>query len=302
MKKAKGILNRILHPPVGIRIILPIISFAGLIYIFACNHAKSTLDYVFYALSAYSLVILVIDLIKIIPELKNKVRAFIVKKSESVKFLNSYLTDKKFKNNVSLYQSTITDVFYTGFKLITGIIYSSVWFISLAVYHLFLGFLRVYLIICGRKKKNLAENPIFEYNCYKKTAWFLFLLNIPMIGMIILMVRTNSGFAYPDYVIYLSATYTFYTAITAVINLVKYKNIGSPIFSSAKAVNFITAMMSVLGLQTAMIAAFSENQETFRQTINAITGGAITLTVITLAVYMIIKAKKKIKELKSGAG
>ena len=302
MKKAKVILNKILRPPVGIRITLPIISFAGLIYIFACNRTKSTLDYVFYALSTYSLVILVIDLIKIIPEIKNKTHAFIVKKSESVKFLNSYLTDKKFKGNVSLYQSAITDAFYTVFKLITGIIYSSVWFISLAVYHLFLGFLRVYLIICGRKKKFLAKNSIFEYNCYKRIAWFLFLLNIPMIGMIILMVRTNSGFSYPDYVIYFSATYTFYTAITAVINLVKFRNVGSPILSSAKALNFITAMMSVLGLQTAMIAAFSVNQETFRQTINAITGGAITLTGITLAVYMIIKAKKKIKELKSGAG
>ena len=302
MKKAKIILNKILHPPVGVIIILPIIAFAGLIYIFACDYTRGAAAYVFYALSAYSLVILVIDLPKRIPKIKNKIHAFIVKKSESVKFLNSYLTDSKFKGNVNLYQGAVIDAFYTGFKLITGIIYSSVWFITLAVYHLFLGFLRVYLIICGRKEKNLAENLLFEYNCYKKTAWCLFLLNIPMGGMIVLMIWANSGFTYPGYVIYLSAMYTFYKAIMAIINLVKFRNIGSPILSSAKVVNFVAAMMSVLGLQTAMIAAFSVNQETFRLTSNAITGGAITITVVVIAIYMIVKARKKIKEIKSKAG
>ena len=39
-----------------------------------------------------------------------------------------------------------------------------------------------------------------------------------------------------------------------------------------------------------------------RLTSNAITGGAITITVIVIAVYMIIKARKKIKEIKSKAG
>ncbi len=295
MKKAKIIINKILHPPVGVIIILPVIAFAGLIYVFACDDTRGALDYVFYALSAYSLVILVIDLSKRIPEIKNKIHAFIV----SVKFLNSYLTDRKFKGNVNLYQGAFTDVFYTGFKLITGIIYSSVWFITLAVYHLFLGFLRVFLIICGRKEKKLAKNLLFGYNCYKKAAWFLFLLNIPMGGMIALMVWENSGFTYPGYVIYLSAMYTFYKVIMAIINLVKFRGVGSPILSSAKVVNFVAAMMSVLGLQTAMIAAFSENQETFRRTINAVTGSAITISVIVIAVYMIVKARKKIRKIKS---
>ena len=88
----------------------------------------------------------------------------------------------------------------------------------------------------------------------------------------------------------------------AIINLVKFRNIGSPILSSAKVVNFVAAMMSVLGLQTAMIAAFSVNQDVFRLTSNAITGGAITITVVVIAIYMIVKARKKIKEIKSETG
>ena len=85
--------------------------------------------------------------------------------------------------------------------------------------------------------------------------------------------------------------YTLYKVIMAIINLVKYKKVKSPLLSSAKVVNLVAALMSVLGLQAAMIAAFSKNQETFRFTINAVTGGAV----VVIAVCMIISASKEIK-------
>ena len=62
-------------------------------------------------------------------------------------------------------------------------------------------------------------------------------------GMIVLMVRTNSGFTYPGYIIYLSALYTFYTMITVVVNVVKFRKSGSPILSAAKILNFILILI-----------------------------------------------------------
>lgn len=153
--------------------------------------------------------------------------------------------------------------------MVTGIIYSSVWFVTLAVYHFVLGVLRVFLVLCGRKSNKSGEKLLFEYKRYNLTARLLLLLSIPMSGMVILMVLTNSGFTYPGYVIYLSAMYTFYKVIMAAIDLARFKKVGSPILSAGKAVNFIAAKTSVLGLQTAMIAAFSENNDDFRLTMNA---------------------------------
>ena len=114
-------------------------------------------------------------------------------------------------------------------------------------------------------------------------------------GMIVLMVRTNSGFTYPGYIIYLSALYTFYTMITVVVNVVKFRKSGSPILSAAKILNFISAMMSILGLQTAMISRFSENGDNYR-TMNAITGGFVYCIVIFVAVFMLICSRKNKKE------
>ena len=164
----------------------------------------------------------------------------------------------------------------------------------MAVYYLVLGILRLYLIYSYRHRSSELES-----RCYRRTAWMLFLLNIPMGGMIVLMVRTNSGFSYPGYIIYLSAFYTFYTMVISVLNLVKFRKLGSPILSAAKVLNFIAAMMSILGLQTAMISRFSENGEAYRKMMNTITGGFVYGIVIVIAITMLLHSKKSQKKVES---
>ena len=91
--------------------------------------------------------------------------------------------------------------------------------------------------------------------------------------------------------------YTFYTIILSVVNLVKYRRLGSPILSAAKILNFVAALMSLLGLQTAMISQFSTEGENYRRMMNAMTGGSVWLAVILIAVYML--HSRKINEVKS---
>ena len=117
-------------------------------------------------------------------------------------------------------------------------------------------------------------------------------------GMIVLVVLTDSGYSYPGYVIYLSALYTFYTIILAIVNLVKFRKLGSPILSAAKVLSFVAALMSLLGLQTAMISQFSTGGEKFRRIMNAITGGGVWCSVILIAVTMLLRSRK-MKEVKS---
>ena len=207
----------------------------------------------------------------------------IIRKVSSQKIIGRYLDDLAFRGNVSIYQGMVVNVFYVVFRTVVGISYASVWFISMAFYYLMLGGLRAYLIVCYRHR-----NPELERHCYHTMAWLLFLLNIPMGGMIVLMVRTNSGFSYPGSIIYLSAFYTFYTMVTSILNLVKFHKLGSPILFVAKVLNFIASMMSILSLQTAMISRFSENGESYRKMMNAITGGFVYGIVVLIAVIMLL--------------
>lgn len=302
MKKAKIVIEKILRPPVWVVIGLPFIAFAGLIYIFAADQTRGASAYVFYGLSAYALVILSFRFPSLVKRVKIKVRKTIAEKSESIVFLKNYLTDIRFKGGVGLYRGALMNAIYTVFRIVTGVLYSSVWFISLSVYHLVLGLLRAYLIRCRKNEKTRSLGIVYEYKCFAKTARLLFLLNIPMAGMILLTVIKNSGFLYPGYVIYVSAIYTFYMAILSVVNLVKYRKIGSPVLSAAKVINFIAAMMSVLGLQTAMLSAFAVDDGGYRRTMNAVTGGVVFGIVIVTAIVMLIIARRKIEEFEKNNG
>ena len=87
--------------------------------------------------------------------------------------------------------------------------------------------------------------------------------------------------------------------IHSVINLVRLRKLGSLILSSAKVLNFISALMSILGLQTAMISQFSTESDTFRKIMNSVTGGLIWASVILTAFYMLHRSRKLKDEVKS---
>ena len=245
--------------------------------------------YMIYCMSAYCLTIWVLPL----PRLFRKAKASILHRLTGTMFGGKYIGDLAFRGSVSIYQGMMVNFLYVVFRIFVGIRYASVWFLTIAIYYLLLGIMRLSLILSYRNR-----NMKSELRCYRRTAWLLFLLNIPMGGMIVLMVLTDSGYSYPGYVIYLSALYTFYTIILAIVNLVKFRKLGSPILSAAKVLNFVAALMSLLGLQTAMISQFSTEGENFRRMMNAITGGGVWFSVILIAVYMLLRSRK-MKEVKS---
>lgn len=289
MKKALEVLQKILHPPKWALFFAPPVVFAALIYIFLTGQNNSTPAYVIYGTSAYCLAVLVLPL----PRLIRNAKVSVMRRINGMAFGGRYVNDLAFRGSVSIYRGMTVNFLYVLFRIVVGIRYTSMWFISMAVYYLVLGVLRLSLILSYHQKVNIDE-----LRCYRRTAWLIFLLNIPMGGMITLMVLTNSGYSYPGYVIYLSAMYTFYTMVTSVVNLVRFRRLGSPILSAAKVLNFIAALMSILGLQTAMIAQFSVESDSFRKTMNAITGGVIWLCVILTAVYMLRRSRKMQSEVK----
>lgn len=284
---ARKLLQKLLHPPGWVLIFVPLLSFAALAAVFIRQCPENILVYLIYSLSAYSLTIWLAALLGLTKRAKSAMMGSkFMRKAAASPIMGRYFKDLAFRGSISIYQGIAVNLFYVAFRIMAAIRYASVWFLSMAVYYLVLGGLRAYLIVCYRRR-----TPELERRCYHTTAWFLFLLNIPMGGMIVLMVRTDSGFSYPGYVIYLSALYTFYTMITSAINLIRFRRLGSPILSAAKVLHFVAAMMSILGLQTAMISRFSENGENYRRMMNAITGGFVYGIVILIAIYMLLHGR-----------
>ena len=281
MKRVWTLLENLLRPPKWVLLTLPPIVFAALTYVLL-KEKNSMPTYMIYCMSAYCLTIWLLPL----PRLFRKAKANIMHRLTGTVFGGKYIGDLAFRGSVSIYQGMMVNFLYVVFRIFIGIRYASVWFITIAIYYLLLGVMRLSLILSYRNR-----NMKSELRCYRRTAWLLFLLNIPMGGMIVLMVLTDSGYSYPGYVIYLSALYTCNTVILAIVNLVRFRKLGSPILSAAKILGLIAALMSLLGLQTAMLSQFAAEGESFQRMMNAVTGGIVWFSVILIAVTMLVRSR-----------
>jgi len=121
-------------------------------------------------------------------------------------------------------------------------------------------------------------------------------MNVALAGMVVLMVSQNRGYVYPGILIYAMAAYSFYTVIIAVINVIKFRRHGSPVLSAAKTISLAAALVSILALETAMIAQFGGTDD-YRKMMTAATGGGVCAIILGMAVFMIVRSAKHMKQL-----
>jgi hypothetical protein len=92
------------------------------------------------------------------------------------------------------------------------------------------------------------------------------------------------------------AAYSFYTVIIAVVNVIKFRRHGSPVLSAAKTISLAAALVSILALETAMIAQFGGTDD-YRKMMTAATGGGVCAIILGMAVFMIVRSAKHMKQL-----
>ena len=80
----------------------------------------------------------------------------------------------------------------------------------------------------------------------------LLILNIPMAGMMTLIVIENCGYSYPGYIVYILC-FILSIQLLFFIDFFKYKKKSIPILSTMKIIGVICALMFILGLKVAMI-------------------------------------------------
>ena len=130
---------------------------------------------------------------------------------------------------------------------------------------------------------------------YRICGVMLLVMNQALVGVIVYMLTQNRGFSYPGYLIYAMALYTFYITIIAIVNGIRFRKQGSPVMSAAKVINLTAALVSMISLETAMLAQFGEGGAAFRQTMLGASGGAVCVIVLTMAIYMIVSATKRLR-------
>lgn len=287
-------------PPVP-TLLISVPSYALVIYALTEEHVEPAVQYAAYFLSAYAMVITTTGIIGVVRFVRQGIDKHpFVRKILDIPYVSKYLKEVMFRTEASLYQGFFINLLYAGIKLFTGILYNSVWFVTLAVYYILLALMRASLLHYVRMDK---KNRVSEWRRYRLCGIILLFMNVALAGIVILMVYENSGFAYPGILIYVMALYAFYATITAVRNVVRFRKYGSPVMSAAKAISLTAALVSMLSLETAMLTQFgAADDPMFRRIMTACTGAGISMIVLGMAVFMIVKATKQMRQIRQEKG
>lgn len=287
MERFKRSLHRLLYPHPAIILLLLPFAIAGLIAAFALRSGP-LIDYPAYVLSAYTLTVILVRAPRF-REYWNK-----IKKNNAI--VRRLVTDLRFRQKVTLAVSLSFNLIYALFQLGMGFYYRSRWFFALATYYVLLILMRWFLL---RDLKNLTpgENMREELRRYRFCGWALAAMTPALIVIVIFIIFQNRGFSYHPITTIAIAAYTFTTFTLAIINVVRHRKHKSPLISAAKVVSMTTASVSMLSLETAMLFAFGNPaNELFNRVITGTSGALVCIFVLTMAIHMIVRAKKELKE------
>lgn len=286
-------LIRILYPPLWLIIILVPICAVALIYTFIGKYETHPVAYFTYVISFYTLTTVVMRCIKTFPDIYRKIKGGVYKNPTG----NRLMTDMKFRTHVSLYGSLGVNLLYVTLNVVLGFLYHTSWFFVLAFYYTILAVMR-FLLLRFVNRVGIGENRFKELRRSRLCGYILLSVNLALSGAVLMILYQNKGYEYHGILIYVMAAYTFYITTVAIINLIKYKKLGSPVMSMTKIISMAAALVSMLSLETAMLSEFGKDMsEENKRLMIMLTGAGVSVCIITMAVYSIIKNSSEIKKI-----
>jgi len=289
----KKLCKAILFPHIAIMIILVPIATACLVVSMVLVGTESAVAIASYVLAAYTLTVWCFR----IPYLIRFFKAF---KNENI-YAKRLQDDARLRVNISLYGSLAWNALYGIFQLWLGFYHHTFWFYSLGAYYIRLAVMRFFLVRHTRKYAP-GQRMKTELVKYRACGWIFLIMNLALALIIFFMVYFNRTFKHHMITAIAMAAYTFTAFTVAIVNVVKYKKYKSPVFSASKAISFAAACVSMLTLTSTLLTTFSDGTmgAMEQKMMLGSVGGAVSIVVVAMAIYMIATGTKKLKAINTG--
>ena len=280
-----------LFPHTAIMLLLIPIATALLVCSMLLLGTDSPIAIASYVLAAYTLTVWCFRTPKLIHSLKSF-------KNEN-KYARKWQDDTRLRIRVSLYGTLAWNTLFGIFQLCLGIYHHTFWFCSLGIYYICLAIMRFFLVLHTRKYAP-GERMKTELIKYRACGWVFLVMNLALALIVFFMVYWNRTFTHHMITAIAMAAYTFTAFTFAIVNVIKYKKYNSPVFSASKAISFASACVSMLTLTSTLLTTFSDGTMSAMEQ-KFMLGGvgfAVTCVVLCMAIAMIVRGTKKIKEYK----
>lgn len=257
----------------------------------------TVLAYASYGLAAVSLAYTIYTLVRLAPRLKQETCALIERHS----FTRDLKENFGFRTLMLSIVSFAVSIAYGALNGVLGLLSLSVWYGALAAYYILLALLRGGILWHHAKsgRRNATEIPLHRAKTYRACGILLILLQIALSAAIVQMIFENRSFHYDiEWMVYAIAAYAFYKIIAAIINFFKAKGEADLTVEAIRNINLADATVSILALQTTLLGSYCTDV-TLVSAFHTATGTVVSLFTLGLGVFMILKAQKNIKQLKS---
>ncbi len=292
----KKIGRKLLFPPIWVMVLLTIASAALLITVFVRGWEQQVIAYIIYVLAFYALSVVTLFCVMVLPKQYSAIK----QKIYDHPLGNRLITDRAFRTKMSLYLSLSINLLYAAINIWSWHFSRSWWFVVLAAYYVIMSVMR-FLLVRYMRSNEVGLSVLQEWKRSRLCAYILLLVNLSLSGAVLMILYQHRGYDYPGMLIYVMALYTFYSTTHAIVDIVKYRALGSPIMSTAKIVSLSAALVSMLNLETAMFTQFGAEMAQKDQNLMIIlTGAGISIIVVTLSVLLIVKATTEIRREKYG--
>lgn len=304
MKKPNNFLEWLKNPR-GVWLVvlyfLTICAAAGAIVISILGMFEFPLDiiaYVIYGIAAVLLGYSVYTIVKVIPTAKERIKTWMKK----YKFTRMLLEEFDFRTLIFTIGSFLISFAYVVFNGAIGILGGSIWYIALATYYLLLALMRGGILLYHYKKKKRDDfgsekERLLEIKSYRSCGITLIFMPICLSVAIAQMVTGENTFHHYGFTLYVAAIYAFYKIIMSIVNIFRAQKNDDYTIRAARSVNLSDAFVSILALQTAMLADLPTEGVNIGL-YNALAGGVVCFLTVALGVYIIVMSQLVIKKIK----
>lgn len=255
----------------------------------------------------------------------SKIKKVLEEHNHELQYVDRLVKDGYLRTIVIALLGMALNLIYALFNGVIGVTRHSAWYGSLSAYYIFLCVMRflavfyakdVYITKKSTTKKSAAKKPITkktitkkstikkstttktnlkekEWKTYRNCGFLLSLVSIALAGAVIMLVSGEGGKSYPGLMIYAVATYTFVKMGIAIKNMIQARKQKSYLMMTLRNISYSDALVSMLSLQTALLASFGKPEDEFTFIMNALTGIAVCMMILALGIYMQCDAKKK---------
>lgn len=196
------------------------------------------------------------------------------------------LKDAFFRSIVTATFSMGWNLIYALFNAVLALVYLSYWYLSLFVYYVLLGSMRLYVVI-GKTKLNHSVAHI--------TKWCgigMVCLSVTLAGIMSMIISDDRNPSYNTIVMITIATFTFYIMTLAIISAVKARRHKNSRWILLRDIALAGAIGSMVSLERAMLGTFGDATDDSSTIMEIISGAAFYVIILVIGLALLSRSRQ----------